>query len=337
MSSKLILPRIVLRERTAPEAKTAVNMEPQTMRWQVIREGKVVRESEQDCHNLVLDNGKDLVATYGFNQTAYAAVGTGNTAPAASQTGLVAETARTNTAVTGATTGWSEVSTGVWEYTQALEFSAAQVGGKNLAEWGFSAAAAVAGNLMSRELFRDGSNNPIVLTLDADQQLRLIYKIRVTVGPTAPTAASINITNIGNRAGKVVLMRNTADPFGGPQCPVDWLSQFVMGNANPRTLRFPPAAFSNSILQYANTDSFTSGGIEKTTTVQAYTAGSKVRVQNDITLTSAEGVQTIYGYGPMDSAGRGRVRAYFQFDTGQEFAKDNLHTLTVPGFKVTWT
>lgn len=334
MPPKIILPRLVVRERIPPPARTKLTLEPQTMHWQIIGpDGRVVREADQNCHNLVLDNAKELIATLGvFEQSGWAVVGTGSTAPNPSQTGLVNERARTNQ-TGGPTDSTTEVSTGVWEITRYRQFSAAQVGGQNLTEWGFSGSGTAGNNLMSRELFRDGSNNPVTLTLDSDQQLRLIYKVRVTVGPTTPQAASINISGIGERTGQIILFRNN---INSNLNPVQSLSNMARGTQGGNVILHGDTI----TLNYNDTDGpflFNLGFLNGSW--QSYVANSKKRTQNARTFATNQGNGTIRGIGLSDGNGPAdfRVRLYFQFDSGQEFTKNNLHELTIGGFEVSWT
>ncbi|WP_337871170.1 hypothetical protein [Meiothermus sp.] len=333
--SEIILPKIVVRPRIPPFANFKLALQPQEMHWQILANGRVVREAEQPCHNVVLDNSKELIATLGiFEQSSYAVVGTGSTAPSTSQTGLINEVVRTNAGVTGNPDTITEVSTGVWEITRYRQFTAAQVGGLNLTEWGWSGSGTAGGNLMSRELFRDGSNNPITLTLDNDQQLRLIYKVRVTVGPTAPQAASINISGLGVRTGNLILFRNNVNTNLNP---VDALSRMAIGIVSQNIV------FGSNIYGLDYNDPSgpyilpNLGYFE--TSWQSYVANSKMRKQNNYVAQPNDIVGTIRCFGITDLIGisQYRTRLLFQFDGGQEIEKDNLHELTIEGFKVEWT
>ncbi|MBO1438345.1 hypothetical protein [Meiothermus sp. CFH 77666] len=337
ITPKIILPRLVVRERIPPPAKVGMTLEPQTMHWQIIGpDGRVVREADQACHNLVLDNAKELVATLGlFEQSEWAVIGTGSTAPNPSQTGLVNERARTNQ-TGGPTDSTTEVSTGVWEITRYRQFTAAQVGGQNLTEWGFSGSGTAGNNLMSRELFRDGSNNPVTLTLDSDQQLRLIYKVRVTVGPTTPQTASMNITGIGNRTGQFVLQQRIITGAHGYNAnPVQGLSSFARA-ANPPKWIY---GFQRRTLGYGDAFWDINNMVDFAGAYEAYTANSQNRKMSPAVRSVTEVNGTIVGIGMNENhAITGPYpRMYFQFDVGQEITKDNLHELTIAGFEISWT
>ena len=338
--SKIIIPRLLLRERVPPLARPTITLEPQQMHWQILGpNGKVLREAEQPCHNIVLNNAKELVATLGlFEQSDWAVVGTGSTAPDPSQTGLVNELARTNAGVSGMPDTVTEVSTGVWEVTRYRQFTAAQVGGQNLTEWGWSGSGSVGNNLMSRELFRDGGNNPITLTLDSDQQLRLIYKVRVVVGPTTPQNASINITGIGIRTGRLTLYKVLQGAYSYNANPVAGLSRMCRASPNNPTVVYTVNRLN---LDYNQSDApFDWGAFAFPAGYQNYVANSKERKMNNFVRSTSEVVATIVGIGvseqPSSVTGK-RCRLYFEFDIGQEITKDNLHELTIEGFKVSWT
>ncbi|WP_197715854.1 hypothetical protein [Thermus thermophilus] len=93
----------------------------------------------------------------------------------------------------------------MYDIKRVYEFGEAQVGGRNLTEWGFGPVAAAGGNLMTRELFRDTNGTPVVLTLASDQRLRLIYKYRVTLGPTTPQPVTVNINGVGPRTAQFIV------------------------------------------------------------------------------------------------------------------------------------
>ena len=215
---RIIIPRMVIRERRAPPPKFGVRLQPQHMRYEVGRYRERLRsgpgglgrgriwtpEHVGEQHNLILDGGYDLPPTYGFTGLAqYAAVGTGSTAPSAGDTALEAEVARTRNIPSGESDQTAHPSTGRYELTRVREFTEAEVGGQNLTEWGWAPAST--GQLFTRELFRDGNGTPVTLTLASDQRLRLIYTYALDMAPTgaSPGAFSLNMQNIGTLTGKV--------------------------------------------------------------------------------------------------------------------------------------
>jgi hypothetical protein len=220
MEKRIVIPRIVVRPILPPPLEVGARIRPQYLHWQVGRyreklsfgpggEGKAkiwVPEKEGEQHNLILNGFYDvLIPQYGFiGSSQYAAVGTGSTAPSPTQTQLANEIGtsssprRTNSLPPGHSNAIEPQATpGEYDIFRAVEFTETQVGGLNLTEWGFSPLNTYNGRLMTRELFRDGLGNPIVLTLASDQRLRLFYRYKVTVSPTSPQNVSINIGGDG--------------------------------------------------------------------------------------------------------------------------------------------
>lgn len=228
---------LVVRHLLPPPPSIGARLQPQHLHWQVGRyrerltsgpgglgRGRLwVPEREAEQHNLILDAAYDLlIGQHGFlNLHSYAAVGTGSTPPASTQTALVGEVGRTrrdeNGDATGTRTAVYTGTPGVYDIQVVREFSESEVGGRNFTEWGFSPLSNANGTLMCRELFRDGLGNPIVLTLATDQRLRLIYKIRVTIAPISQ-AVSLNISGLGTFTGTFRFYRRsrgTSSTVGG--------------------------------------------------------------------------------------------------------------------------
>jgi hypothetical protein len=174
------------------------------MVFQVVNpDGSVFLESAP-IHNLVLTNAYELISTNRVSRLFdYAAVGTGTAEPIATQTGLVAEVARTSSQPSGFADTLVRIANGQYEFTRVRQFN--NVANLNLTEWGYSPSASVGNNLAVRELFRDGANNPIPINLTTGQQLRLLYKARFEFNIT-PQAGNINIAGVGDRAGTLYLL-----------------------------------------------------------------------------------------------------------------------------------
>lgn len=141
---------------------------------------------------MILDSGLDAACqTLAANSEPYfnawlnyAAFGTGSTAPAAGQTGLVSQVGSRSSANGGFSNaldaGTDAVNKVLWyEVTFTRVFSIS--GAVNATEWGL--AAATTGNLSVRELFRadpnDNSSSPVTLTLDNGDELQLVVTFRV--------------------------------------------------------------------------------------------------------------------------------------------------------------
>lgn len=346
-----ILPVVYVRPLLPPPPSVGARLQPQHMHWQLGRykedltfgpggrgrRKRWVVDQEAEQHNLVLNQTYDtLMAQYGFLLGLWAAVGTGSTLPDATQTSLVAEAARTNVNESGGTNTWSisRVADGVADITVVREFTEAQVGNKNLAEWGFAPAQTPSSNLMSRELFRDGSGNPVVITPASDQRLRLIYRWRVSVGPVTAQSVSININGIGVRTGKLFLRKYVVgnvspwSTYGEYFGDIAALHVLMTGDLLYHVLHsadVPP--------DYNNTSSYSSGGNSKVASYNSYTSGSRTRTTQPVTWLPSEANMTIrligLGYNSIYPMG-------VKLDSGQEFTKTNLYKLTIGEWTVTW-
>lgn len=350
---EILIPRVVVRPLLPPPPTFSTRLQPQHLHWQVGRykerltsgpgglgRGKVwVVEREAEQHNLILNQTYDsLMAQYGFLLGIWAAVGTGSTPPDATQTSLVSEVARTNVNESGGTGTWaiSRVADGVVDFSVTREFTEAQVGGRNLTEWGFAPAQTPTGNLMSRELFRDGSGNPVVLTLASDQRLRLIYKWRVTVGPVVAQDVSIDISGVGVRTGKLFLRKyvpTNAFPwntFGSYFGDVAALHGIMVADASYYKGHVLHSA--NILPDYNDTAAYSSGGAYKAFAYQSYVNGSRQRKTQPVTWSSSEANMTIRLIG----IGNDWYPMGVKLNTGQEFTKTDLYKLTINEWTVTW-
>lgn len=327
-------PLIFVREPRPPAPRFGVSLRPHEMHWQILApDGRILREAEQPIHNLVLNQTWDsLIAQHGFsNLNNYAAVGTGSTAPATSQTGLVAEAARTNVGVSGQPDTTTLVSDGVYEITRYREFSEAQVGGLNLTEWGWSPVGTAGNNLMSRELFRDGGGTPITLTLAADQRLRLIYKTRITLSPVS-AAHAISIANLGNYTG-------TAKLFRYYQIGITTVNNMDLGLANAwaagATLYVCVDSLANPNWNYNSNVANWSNISLKAAAPLAY-ANDRKRVIPAVTFLANEANQNITRICIKTNSATSDASSGLQFWLDTPFAKDNLHKLTIDTWQLSW-
>jgi len=343
---------IIIRRALTRKPQISVGLRAQHLLWQLghyqesftigyggrsIKRRWIV-DAEAEQHNLVLDQTyDDLIASHGFvNISSYAVVGTGSSAPAASQTGLDSELVRTNNEAQA--TDITRTADGVYEVTRYKEFTEAEVGGQNLTEWGFSPSSTAGNNLMSRELFRDGSGNAITVTVASDQRLRLIYKTKITFSPVTATATSINIANLGTRTGKYLwnVDRCGSASYGYPdQGDLKVANGFAVGSVDRFTV-------SDTSYTGTYTESTAEPGKPyKAPTFQAYTSGDRQRLTNQITFEANEANILIasWGFGSLnDPCGSGYYtkNMLFVFDSGQEVDKQNTHKLIIDPFTMTW-
>ena len=385
MDKRIVIPRIVVRPILPPPLEIGARIRPQWLHWQVGRyrerlsfgpggEGKAriwVPEKEGEQHNMILNQFYDtLIPQYGFiGPSQYAAVGTGSTPPDPSQTQLASEIGspssprRTNSVPSGESNEIEALATdGEYNIRRVFEFSEDQVGGLNLTEWGFSPVSSYNGPLMTRELFRDGLGNPIVLTLDTDQRLRLIYRYKVTVSPTSPQNVSVNIGGDGPgvRTAKFLLtgMFSTRDINGG-YAPANYFGIMLSSlNSTYRQRRgdlvvvdalarggytggVGTVGFSSNAapLTYIHTtETFSTNNPNKNL---SYSEPSGRSRQASVLIQSTEHVITIKSV-ILNGHLRGNniyltsPTGNLVFDSGQEFSKDNLHKLLIAYWQITW-
>jgi len=347
---RIIVPRISIRHLLPPEPKIAVRLQPQYLHWQVGRykerivsgpgglgRGQIwVPEKEAEQHNLVLTQTYDLlIPLYGFVELGrYAVVGTGSTAPDPSQTGLVNEVARTNADTSPPQSNDAEPTNGQAVMTRVREFTEAQVGGRNLTEWGFSPAGTAGNNLMCRELFRDGLGNPVVLTLATDQRLRLIYKYSFSYAPAIGTAqdVSVNINGIGVKTAKLFLSRYHYSRLTLME-HIYLLDEWSRGYG----IDIYHAVLSGAVTPDPDASPFNKYSDELDLDSLGFTQITRGKKVNARTFGALDANSTWYGL-VLVRGGRFYERGaiFLAFDPGQEFTKSSLYKMVVNEWVLTW-
>ncbi len=341
---KIAVARLVLRERRPPSPKLSVRLRPQHLRWEVgryrdrIRSGpgglgraKIwIPERVGEQHNLVLDNAYELVPSHGFrNLTGYAAVGTGTSTPAATDTALAAEVARTNNVPAGESDSLTRIADGLYEQRRVREFSSAEVGGQNLGEWGWSPVSSAGANLAVRELFRDSGGSPIVISLTADQRLRLIYATQIQIQPVTAQTVSIAVTNLGTLSGNMIVALGNP---GWGKGDLNAIDEFARGLGPTYAILHDTAiSTSYSDTQYHNWKARVSY------TFQPYVSGSRQRQTNQITFDESI-IGTFWTIALGWYAGLNNVQnqAPPRIVLTSSFSKDNLHRLIFDPWTLTW-
>ncbi len=357
---EILIPRVVVRPLLPPPPTFSARLQPQHLHWQVGRykerltsgpgglgRGKIwVVEKEAEQHNLILTQTYDaLIGSYGFHSLAnYAVVGTGSTPPDATQTGLVAEVARTSAGVGGdpdtiARQSTSGPGVGTFIITNKREFTEAQVGGKNLTEWGFSPSGSAGGNLMTRELFRDGLGNPVVISLASDQRLRLIYAYQVSCSPNAgaPQDASINIANLGTFAGKAFTTRfsSTYNSGMGDLHLLSWWAVAYGGGTYDTLTLYPLDAYKAPDVDSQFGSYSPPSGYKITSGM--FTAITRGRKINAITIPATDYNRDIYGFAIIRYVSAYHAGGFaLAFNSGVKFTKSNLYKLVVGEWTLTW-
>lgn len=141
--------------------------------------------------NLILDAGLNRMGTGTYFD--YAQVGTGSTAPANSDTALVARVAGTN-AVNAQSVGAASSSPYYGYSRKTFRFTAGSATG-NLTEVGIGWAAS--GSLFSRALIKDGFGTPTTITVLSDEVLDVTYELRcyAPLSDSTPSVVNISGTN----------------------------------------------------------------------------------------------------------------------------------------------
>ncbi len=374
MEKRIVIPRIVVRPILPPPLEVGVRAKAQWLHWQVGRyreklsfgpggEGRAkvwVPELEGEQHNMILSQFYDsLIPEHGFIiPSLYAAVGTGSTAPDPTQTQLANEIGPPSWRAEFPPLGIEDeiealATPGEYNVYRVREFPETVVGGLNLTEWGFSPFSYRNGALMTRELFRDGSGNPVVLTLAADQGLRLIYRYKVAVSPTTPQNVSVNIGGDGPGTRTAKFMLTGASSVGavhdrcrlpGPQRGGDLVLVSVLAQgtiAEGIDGGVGTVAFSNEAvpLTYILSESDYSISITLAGKRLSYEAPVGRSRAASVLLQASENAATIksvvlngFLYSPTSVIPTGNL----VFDDGQEFTKDDLHKLFIGYWQVTW-
>lgn len=139
--------------------------------------------------NLILDAGLERLVQDRYIE--YCQVGTGNTAPAITDTALQTRVAGSSTMQAGAASVQGSAPYYAW-LRKTYRFAAGTATG-NLSEVGVGWASV--GNLFSRALILDGGGNPTTITVLANEVLDVTYELRV-YPPLADVAGNITIAGV---------------------------------------------------------------------------------------------------------------------------------------------
>lgn len=369
---------LLVEELLPPAPKIGLVVKPQHVHWQVgkyvekfsigpggVGKSKIwVPSRENEQHNLLLDHLFTSLAPAGANggflpQSVRAHVGTGSTAPSASQTGLVSPLVNTNFIPSGESDSYTLVSDGVYDIRRVKEFTEAQVGGQNLTEWGFGRT--TTNSLMCRELFRDSGGNPITLTLASDQRLRLIYTYRITYTPVTPQAVAPNIAGLGVRTGQFMITRarnryefnSNSDNYAGLGF---WNSQMggvvldggdllmmetlVRGAGINYAALVGVASTQAASTNYNDTGTYSISptqspvGLNLKTNVGRSRKFDMVFTNNNFNFLIRTLGLAIYA--TATTIGSAHFTAKLIFDAGQEINKTNLYKLVMNDWEITW-
>lgn len=265
--------------------------------------------------NLILDSGLEALGTAAGHVLQYCRVGTGNTAPAVTQTALVNQLASTATKAVSDTVGAATSAPYYW-WTRLVFRFAAGVATGNVAEIGIGWA--TTGNtLFSRSLVKDAGGNPTTITVLASEYLDVTYEIRVYPDTTVSTQ-TVTIGGVSTTVEHSCRNVTTGSSL-------DW-GGFAQGQYTPAST-YANAPTTLGTVTDAGTGNFYS--TVATVTPAAYSSGTR---QRQVTATIAPGSANS---GPIEAV-RGTllgVQTKTRFQPA--IAKDNTKQLTFT-YQVSW-
>ena len=317
--------------------------------WAVVRNGVKIMEGTQP--NLITNAGLDNIGSYSSGsingeEYMYAwrnwfAVGTGSAAPAVTDTALGGEVARSasNGGFTRPTTlntvsldSVAKTVTAEHVMTRVITFASAQ----NLAEFGFFPVSS-GGQISVRELFRDGSGNPINLPIQPDDQLQMTHKFYITVSVN-PAVQNLTLTvpTEVDPSGTLTLSGEGVYHYLKP-APThnEWIFFFYMIYPNTQNLMFSTLLRSFSSAPDVTPSSAAGGDVNATytytCTMQTYSNGSYKRRWSK-TYTTSEGNIDTWGwlftrFSP--SSGVNNMQGFKLCLAAAFTHKTNLRTLTL--------
>lgn len=229
-----------------------------SLRWQVLDE-RGVPEVPRTPSGVAIGPAEgitqsNLITNYGLNSLAVnrlytivttgttpapwrraLAVGTGSTAPAFTDVGLVSEVesaASSGAFSSGSTSGLLDTTTNEWvgyfDVTRLITMSA----DRNLTEFGFRHTLAADSNMAVRELFRDGGGVPITVSLLAGKIIRVDHRIEVRLpAPASGTLATIN--RLDYDATNTLVATVSTDVLYGAYVGAGAPSSAVVGSGTP--------------------------------------------------------------------------------------------------------
>lgn len=259
------------------------------------------------------------------------------------QTNLATWVKNSNAYLTGSGNSESTTVSNTRTYRRTYEFSA-EVGSVNYTECGVSWDNGSDPDLFSRILFSGGA-----VTVLADQKIRIIYELDVTVGPITPTATTSTITGwpvspASTQDGDEMVQQIGLSTINSSDAAVEDSSN---GGNEPSGVHGPkdPVFFlspvSTAHASFGSTVNRTSGAVTKEMSLSgSYSVGSFFR-DRTITLSAAEGNGTTFrsmGWGHVPSSSNQSSNAASEgftvvFDEAQ--TKDDEHQLTV-NFRISW-
>lgn len=298
-----------------------------SVKWQLVnKDNTVAQESEHS--NMITNAGLDgwaAISGYPSAFRQYAAVGTGVAAPQMTDSALLAEVARTSS--TGGIVAAPATQTPLL-YSEDLvrEFTADVIANKNLTEYGFSGNTA---GIYIRGLFKDGNGNPVVITPDGTQKLRIYHTLTLTNPTLVSPPTSLTITGIG-------IIPVTVTYIGTPTTFQDSL---LKGHST-----YYVGGISIQALQVTDADTFAvAGSLTSASVVRPYVTGSFSTIIDTLLPTSMFNGYPIAkfilgGYSNYNGPSAQPAILKIAINNASDYiTKDNLHSLSINGITFSWS
>lgn len=277
--------------------------------------------------NLITNTGLDAPgAQVTYNSIS---VGTGNTAPANTNTTLETRLATTSTLQSDSYGQTGTVGDAGWYhwYTRTMRFAQGAAAG-NLTEIGVTLGSSP-WTCYSRALILDGSGSPTTLTIAADEYLDATYRHRWYVGDLSGYSGSISITGSGSHS--IVLRPRELDGGANAWRP-DWMWYAAVAQGNASTI-----AYNGSIGSVTESPSGTSS-LSSGNSVASYTTGNYYRDATRVfgldsgNLSGGISAMSVdLGQGLGNTGGAGS----YQFSLSPAIAKTSTKILTM-NFRQSW-
>lgn len=290
--------------------------------WELIKDGKVIRKSPLKP-NLITDAGLNGIGTGSIIDTliTYCGVGTDSTAPANSQTSLIAQIS-VRTASNGgfANTSGSGASFDYWWIQRTRLFVEAEANG-NLTEVGFFSASS-GGIMFNRQLFKDEFDAPTTIVKTSAEQLKVIMEVRVYPNKT-PSAQTLTINSISTDLDHQAIEIDNSGWTASPTSLGQWITNAIKD-----------AHESNAMPDVLAQATGTAGTISSTTWA-SYTSGNFYR---DVTLVMEPAVSNFAtGIGSIQWGYHGTNNLFYQHITtfDPKILKDNTERFTYVA-RISW-
>ena len=275
-------------------------------------------------NNLITNAGLDALSgagpqsSDGASLSRYCGVGTGSTAPANTDTTLVAEKEiRTNGTFSSSNISYVAGPPDYYKSFATYLFTESQVNG-NLTEVGFFNATS-AGTMFSRQLFKDDLGSPTAVTKTSSDQLRITYEVRIYPPAADVVSSAVDISGTAYDITARALRVSTTTWNG------------VFSSAGFSSIVSPTNILYYTGAMVARTSSsFTSGlvGFASSVVLDAYVSGNYFR-------TATHKLEPADGTGDIQTIGYNNSILIFGFGFSPALVKTNTKRLTISS-KISW-